>query len=187
LYVVNEHFNIGARLVLPQTIGFTSDNPATGDGSIFSSYSGAVGISGTFPLMAVSTEFRARAPYTFAYPNENIPLSSLASKTIYGAGLGIEMPIIKSKTLLRAGYSWDQYDTHLFTMKYDYENNINWDPQGLTPTGNKQLITLGLAFIFKSTCWEISYGHSMWKLETNGTLSESITQDRLTTSLSFRF
>jgi hypothetical protein len=206
LYNFAKHFNVGLRFVLPQTIWFTQDitetNPntsyasynfPTASGKIFSSYSGAVGVSGTFPFMTFSTEFRARAPYSFAYPADNIPDQSLASKTIIGAGIGLEVPLFVSTTLLRAGYSWDQFDTHLFARQYDDpalnypQGEPNWDPLEESPVGDQQLITLGTAFIMKNACLEISYGYNFWKLETSDHLTESHIQNRLVTSLSFRF
>jgi hypothetical protein len=206
LYNFSKHFNLGMRFVLPQTIWFTEDrtetNPHTNlgvytypteDGKIFSSYSGAVGFSGTFPFMTFSTEFRARAPYSLAYPAENIPDSSLAAKTLIGAGIGLEIPLFVSTTLLRAGYSWDQYDTHLFARQYDNADlnypagQPNWDPEGEAPVGDQQLVTLGVAFIMKSACLEISYGYNFWKLETNNQLTETHSQNRVMTSLAFRF
>jgi hypothetical protein len=206
LYNFSKHFNIGLRFVLPQTIWFTQDisetNPntdfgeydyPTANGKIFSSYSGAIGFSGTFPFMTFSTEFRARSPYTLAYPSENIPSSSLAAKTIFGAGVGVEAPVFVSTVLLRAGYSWDQYDTHLFALQYDDPQlnyppgQPNWDSQGEAPVGDEHLITVGIAYIMKNACLEISYGYNFWQLETNDQLTEAHTQNRVMTSLSFRF
>jgi hypothetical protein len=207
LYNFRKHFDFGLRFVFPQTLWFTEDiaeiNPhtsptavydwPTANGKIFSSYSGAMGFSGTFPFMTFSTEFRARAPYSLAYPAESIPDSSLAGKTIIGAGIGLEVPLFVSTTLLRAGYSWDQFDTHLFAREYDDPQNNdppgkpNWDPLGEKPVGDQHLITVGTAFIMKSVCLEISYGYTIWKLETKSNLTESHTQHRLLTSLSFRF
>lgn len=204
LYNFVKHFNFGVRVVLPQTIWFTEDmtevNPhspswgeytyPTAKGRLFSSYSGAAGISGTFPFLTFSTEFRARAPYSFAYPTEVIPSTSLASKTVYGAGIGLEVPLFVSTTLLRAGYSWDQFDTHMFASQYD-DHTIsptpNWDPQGEVPKGDQHLITVGMAFIMKSACLEISYGYNFWGLETNNVLTEDHAQHRFLASLAFRF
>jgi hypothetical protein len=201
LYNFAKNFNIGLRFVLPQTVWFTEDatesyphTPGEPDytypqrnGKIFSSYSGALGVSGAFSFLTLATEFRARAPYSLAYPAEMIPDQSLAGKTLVGAGLGLEVPLAKGNTLLRAGYSWDQYDTHPFARKYDDMPDVNWDPHGEIPVGDRQSLTGGVAFIMKNACLEISYGYSFWKLRTQDVLTETYSQNRLLTSLSFRF
>jgi hypothetical protein len=200
LYSFLRNFKLGMRFVLPQTVWFSEDvsetypnTPGEPDyssqstGTIFSSYSGALGLSGVFPFLTFSTEVRARAPYSFAYPAENIPDKSLASKAIVGAGAGVEVPLFTSTTLLRAGYSWDQYDKNLFTDKYDDNSLIYWDQTGREPKGDQHLVTLGTAFIMKSTCLEISYGYNFWILKTNDVLQESYAQHRILASLSFRF
>jgi hypothetical protein len=200
LYNFSKHFNVGLRFVLPQTVWFTENASETyphtpsepeytseSTGKIFSSYSGAVGFSSVFPFMTISTEARARSAYSFAYPTEMIPEQSLASKTLVGAGIGLEMPVVKSTVLLRAGYSWDQFDTHPFARKYDDTQAIGWDPQGVEPTGDQHTATVGTAFIINSACLEISYGFTYWKLGTQDLLAETYNQHRFLTSLSFRF
>lgn len=202
LYKFVKHFNVAVRFVLPQTIWFNEGiaeiNPHTSStavydypkahGRIFSSYSGAVGLSSTFPFLTATAELRARAPYSFVYPNEKFPSTSLAGRTILGAGLGLEAPIVSSAILLRAGYSWDQFDTHLFAIQYDDPFiPANWDPLGEAPNKDIQMITIGAAFIIKGVCLEIGYGYSFWGLETNDVLTEDHSQHRVAASLSFRF
>jgi hypothetical protein len=200
LYTFVKNWNVGMRIVLPQTIWFTEDasetyphSPSepqyteTREGKLFSSYSSALGVSGTFPFMTVATELRFRAPYTFTYPAENIPDTSIAAKTRVGAGIGVEVPLARGSTLLRAGYSWDQFDTYLFTKKYDDATAVNWDAAGEAPDGGIQLVTFGVAFIIQRVCLEASYGYSFWKLNTNGHLDETHSQHRFLASLSYRF
>jgi hypothetical protein len=202
LYNFVKHFSVGARFVLPQTIWFSEDASETNPdlsgsdvytypqarGKIFSSYSGAVGFSGSYPFLTASAELRIRAPYSFVSPNEDFPASSLADKTIFGAGIGLEAPIVTSAVLLRAGYSWDQFDTHLFASQYDDPKiPANWDPLGEAPNKDVQAITAGVAFIMKTACLEIGYGYSFWGLETNDVLTEDHSQQRVSASLSFRF
>lgn len=201
LYNISKNLNLGLRFVFPQTVWFSEDvtetypntpnaadySPPSSSGKIFSSYSGALGVSGVFPFLTFSTELRVRAPYTFVNPTEMIPDSSLASRTILGAGLGVEVPVIKGSTLLRLGYSWDQYDTHPFARQYDDEPAVNWGTDGVNPAGDQHLGTIGLAFLMKSACLEISYGYTYWKLRTWDYLNETHSQHRILTSLSFRF
>jgi hypothetical protein len=200
LYSFLEHYNIGMRFVVPQTIMFWEDisetyphSPSEPDytsqstGNLKSSYSGALGVSGVFSFLTASTELRVRAPYSFLFPEENIPSGSLAGKTRMGAGAGVEIPLFVSTALLRLGYSWDQYDTHMFARKYEDEKGFYWDNEGKTPVGDRHLVTAGVGFIFKNVCLEGSYGYTFWKLDTRGTLQENYSQHRLVTSLSVRF
>jgi len=106
-----------------------------------------------------------------------------------GAGIGLEAPLGVSWVLARAGFSWDQFDTHLFVKQYDGEDP-GWDPQGLSPVGNRLQGTVGMGFIIKNVMLEWAYGFDTWKLETKGdagTLDETHVQQRLLASLSFRF
>jgi hypothetical protein len=191
LYSPIEKLRLGARLVLPQTIWFTED-PAIYDGfskgQLFSSYSGAVGISGVLPFATISSEFRFRAPYDFVNPDDVIPTSSPAAHTRVGAGLGAEAPLFIKNALLRLGYSWDQYDTHTFAIKYDNDNpQLVWETNGVTVNQDRNLITGGLALVSSGMSIEASYGYQFWKLNTNGTLNESNHLQRFLVSMSTRF
>jgi len=201
LYSFLQRYSIGVRLVVPQTIWFTENqswnfqySPDTNysdsyTGKLFSSFSGAIGGAAKFPFLTVSAEVRARAPYSMQDPLAKIPDTSLAAKTMLGAGIGLEAPLGVSWVLARAGFSWDQFDTHLFVKQYDGEDP-GWDPQGLSPVGNRLQGTVGMGFIIKNVMLEWAYGFDTWKLETKGdagTLDETHVQQRLLASLSFRF
>jgi hypothetical protein len=191
LYSPIEKVRIGARLVLPQTIWFNEDPPIDSGftkGRLFSSYSGAIGISTILPLATLSSEFRFRAPYDYANPQDIIPSSSPAHYSRVGAGLGAEIPLFVKNTLLRLGYSWDQYDTHTFAIQYDNDTSqAVWGTNGATVNQDRQLLTAGLAFVSSGTSLEISYGYQFWKLNTNGALNEDDHIQRLVVSLSNRF
>ena len=135
LYSPIEKVRIGARLVLPQTIWFNEDPPIDAGftkGRLFSSYSGAIGISTVLPLATLSSEFRFRAPYDYANPQDIIPSSSPAHYSRVGAGLGAEIPLFVKNALLRLGYSWDQYDTHTFAIQYDNDTSqAVWGTDGV--------------------------------------------------------
>jgi hypothetical protein len=191
LYSFLQRYSIGVRLVVPQTIWFTENqswnfqySPDTNysdsyTGKLFSSFSGAIGGAAKFPFLTVSMQD----------PLAKIPDTSLAAKTMLGAGIGLEAPLGVSWVLARAGFSWDQFDTHLFVKQYDGEDP-GWDPQGLSPVGNRLQGTVGMGFIIKNVMLEWAYGFDTWKLETKGdagTLDETHVQQRLLASLSFRF
>jgi hypothetical protein len=199
MYQVMKNLNLGLRFVVPQTIWFTEDisetyphSPSELDystqysGKLMSSYSGAFGAAAVFPFLTASVECRTRLPYTVLYPLARIPDTSLAAKTLFGAGIGLEAPLGVSWVLARAGFSWDQFDTHVFAMQYNGENP-GWDPGGLSPVGDKFMGTLGIGFIIRKVCLECAYGYGVWRLNTRGTLDETHAQQRLLGSLSFRF
>ena len=191
LYSPIEKVRIGARLALPQTIWFNEDPPIDAGftkGRLFSSYSGAIGISTVLPLATLSSEFRFRAPYDYANPQDIIPSSSPAHYSRVGAGLGAEIPLFVKNALLRLGYSWDQYDTHTFAIQYDNDTSqAVWGTDGVATNQDRQLLTAGLAFVSSGTSLEISYGYQFWKLNTNGVLNEDDHIQRLVVSLSNRF
>ncbi len=198
LYSFLERYRIGLRLVVPQTVWFTenvadnfsyspdSNYSFQSHGKLFSSYSGAIGGAATFPFFTVSAEVRARAPYSIVNPSFNIPDTSLASQTLFGAGLGIEAPLGVSWILLRAGFSWDQFDTHLFVKQYDGEDP-GWDPQGLSPAQDRLQGTVGMGFILHTVMLEWAYGYDTWELRTNDLLSETHVQQRILASMSVHF
>lgn len=203
MYSFLEKFHLGARFTIPQTIWFTEnmsvtyphsnypDSSGQSTGKIFSSYSGALGFAATLRYLTVSTEVRARAPYDFVNPTDIIPQQSLAGKPRIGVGIGLEAPLVVSAVLVRAGYSWDQYDSHPFAEKVDNGKPMNWESGGLEPDGDKHLVTVGLGFILKSIGLDLAYGYNFWNLTTHGSvidvLHETHSQQRFTASLSFRF
>ena len=141
-----------------------------------------------FPFLTASAEVRARAPYSFAYPQYTIPGNSLAGRTLYGAGVGLEAPLGVSWILGRVGFSWDQYDTHLFVKQYDNDTaGPGWDPQGVSPSGDKLQGTIGMGFVLRNVMLEWSYGYYLWKLDTEGVLDETHVQQRVLLSISVHF
>lgn len=191
LYSPIEKIRLGARLVLPQTIWFTEDPPiyeGFSKGQLFSSYSGAIGISTVLPIATLSSEVRFRAPYDYVNPEDVIPSTSPAHSSRVGAGLGAEIPLFIKNALVRVGYSWDQYDTHPFAIQYDGDTSqAVWESDGVTVNQDRNLLTAGLAYVSSGISIEASYGYQFWKLNTNGTLSESDHIQRFLVSLSTRF
>jgi long-subunit fatty acid transport protein len=191
LYSPIEKIRLGARLVLPQTIWFTEDPPiyeGFSKGQLFSSYSGAIGISTVLPIATLSSEVRFRAPYDYVNPEDVIPSTSPAHSSRVGAGLGAEIPLFIKNALVRLGYSWDQYDTHPFAIQYDGDTSqAVWESDGVTVNQDRNLLTAGLAYVSSGISIEASYGYQFWKLNTNGTLSENDHIQRFLVSLSTRF
>jgi hypothetical protein len=191
LYRPIEKVCLGARLVLPQTIWFTEDPPiyeGFSKGQLFSSYSGAIGISTVLPIATLSSEVRFRAPYDLVNPEDIIPSSSPAHNSRVGAGLGAEIPLFVKNALLRLGYSWDQYDTHTFAIRYDNDDpQAAWDANKVTVNQDRHLLAAGLALVSSSMSFDASYGYQFWKLNTDRNLNENDHIQRLFVSMSIRF
>ncbi|MCU0609428.1 MAG: hypothetical protein MUF22_06665, partial [Chitinispirillaceae bacterium] len=143
---------IGGRLVLPQTIGYVEQSTYSGEwhGTLYSSFSGALGVAATLPFMIVTSEIRFRAPYDIIFPEESIPSGSPAHYFKNGAGIGGEIPLSKSNLLLRFGYSYDEYDPYRFAMRYDGEpvgfkaGGAAWGTDGVTEGHQFQMRRLTL-------------------------------------------
>jgi hypothetical protein len=178
---------IGARLVLPQTIGFVETSSYSGEwhGTLRSSFSGAFGVAATLPFMTLASEIRFRAPYDMIFPEKSLPESSPAHYFKNGAGIGGEIPLSSSNILLRFGYSYDEYDPYQFAMKYDGEeygagpNSPAWGTDGVTVDDNRQAITLGCAYIVSDFSFDLSYGYQFWGITTTTTSSTRPESDRL--------
>jgi len=192
MYVFQKTYQFGARIVLPQTIWFKNEDNTSDKGQLFSSFSGALGASATYPLLVVSAELRFRAPYDLVLPDEQIPDSSIAHNVNLGGGVGFIVPLGKSDFSLRAGYSFDQYDPYTFAKKYSGES-WQWSSDSGTTMGivqDRHLVTGGLAYTSKSFSIEAGYGMQFWKINTKGItnrLSEDHDFSRFSLSMSFRY
>jgi hypothetical protein len=193
MYAFPETYKIGARLVFPQTIWFKNPQNTNDKGQLYSPFSGAVGVSATYPAVIVSTELRFRTPYDLVLPDEQIPDSSAAHSLNLGCGLGVIVPLGKSNFSLRAGYSFDQYDPYTFAKKYNGES-WTWSSadsgKALDIAQDRHLLTGGIAYTAKSFSIEAAYGMQFWKINTNGEinqLSEDHDFSRFSLSMSFRY
>jgi hypothetical protein len=127
-------------------------------------------------------------------PDQQIPDTSSAHSLNKGVGLGVEVPIGKSGTFFRCGYSFDQLDMYTFAKKAKYvlptgtdTTKWNWDNEGVSVVKDKQLISCGFGYASKSFCIEAGYGMQFWKLNTIGTLDEQYDFSRFSLSMSFRY
>lgn len=211
----NDLFSAGMRFAFPQVLKLTesahekmvvesSYSPPKSstytdkyDGKMYSSYSGAAGISLTLPFMTFSAEGRATLPYTFAFPSEDIPVNSQASNYKIGAGVGVEFPISGLPMVLRAGYSYDEVDYHKYLIKYDGEDDFIWDDDNYYTDRNKHLITAGAGFFSSYLSCNISYSFSTYKIkhqinlvqgeDTMEDLSQDYRSHKLMISLALRY
>ncbi|HEX3018658.1 MAG TPA: hypothetical protein VHP36_00075 [Chitinispirillaceae bacterium] len=161
---------------------------------MYSSYSGAGGISLTLPFLTISAEGRAVFPFSFVFPSEEIPKSSQAGYFKVGGGLGMEFPVPKMPVLVRAGYSIDEIDLHRFVFKYG-KNKIAWGDDDFNIDKNRHQISAGVVFFSSSMSLDISYGYSMWEISKNfkygynydGNIKQDYSLHKIMTSLAIRF
>ena len=185
-----ELVSAGLRVTLPQIIRF--NEKITGyreafEGKLYSSYSGAAGISVTLPFLTLTTEGRFTLPYNYVFPSEDIPSSSQAGSFKIGAGAGVEFPLVVAPMLLRVGYSYDELDLHKYIVRYDDEPTFDWTDAGVVVDRNRNQITGGIGFFSSNVSFDVTYGVSFWSLITNTTLKQDYVQQRVMASFAFRY
>lgn len=184
----------GLLLVFPQVIRFTenidTDYPTGRTSELFkdkglllSSFNGGLGISARVPLMTVAADVHVRAPYGFVYPSEIIPESSSAGRFKVGAGLGVEIPV--SHFALRAAYGMQEFDPHVFVVKYDNQD-FYWSDDGLSGE-YVSTVSAGFGYISGSVHFEAGYSLQFWEMQTLRTLIQNNELHRLSLSLALRF
>jgi long-subunit fatty acid transport protein len=199
LYSLKERLRIGGRLELPQRVRFSETGtrehphlPSQPDyswdvnGTLVSSYRGALGVSVALPFATVSGEVRGRAPYSMVYPNERFASTSSARHFRTGLGAGVEAPLFVEQLLLRAGYSWDEYDMHAFAVTYDGEET-DWEDYGIEADRNRHLVTAGAGYLAGNFCFDLAYAVEVWGLSVREALDEEHVFQRLSFSLSLRY
>ncbi|KMQ50598.1 hypothetical protein CHISP_2449 [Chitinispirillum alkaliphilum] len=183
MYNYADLFRIGTRLVFPQTIRFKekvveetktyrngteSQSRTTGnyEGKLYSPMSGSVGAALTLPFMTLTAEGRYTFPYTYVFPNDDIPTSSQARYFNTGAGLGVEVPLFFIPVILRGGYSYDKYDLYPYIAHYK-NTSRNWSDQQLDKVKNNlQTISAGVGIVTQNTAFEIGYSFQTWGVST---------------------
>jgi hypothetical protein len=182
----------GMRIIIPQVMRLKEEieDNYTGDTykdpyTMYSSWSGAIGVSATLPFLTISTELRGTLPYGFIFPEEDIPGSSQAAHTKKGAGVGLEVPI--KKLVCRVGYSFDDLDLHKYMYFYEYDKAFNWSDGGVEVTRNRHQIATGIGYTTDITSFDIAYTFSTWGITTNGYLEEIYYAHRLLASFALRF
>jgi len=199
MYTLN-NIQTGARLVLPRSLHNIEsylgeyDNQAidaSDEYRLYSSLSGAWGISSQLPFGTISAELRSTLPYDFIFPVEDIPADCQAAYFKTGGGAGIEVPIIGFPAIFRAGYSLDELDLHPWVEDFIEQPNdtrsIDWTDGGMKVTRNLHRITTGIGFTSPSTSFDISYSLSTWGITTNKNLEQIYYLHRVLTSFTVRF
>jgi hypothetical protein len=192
MYSVAGKMSIGLRMELPRYIAFDEwgeiTDLATGgyseyrtEGILTGTAAGALGIMRVLPFAKITAEIRGSAPHPEADEGEAL------SHWRAGAGAGAEFPVMIKTLLLRAGYSWSEFDGYPYV---DVESGspgamlFNVD-NGVHQAGG------GLAYLSKSgISLEIAYAYRFWQASSQGTwgsLTEDHDMHRLLASVSVRY
>ncbi len=201
MYVHDDLFRLGARVVFPQVIRFEeevrgSDN---GDryrfessGRLYSPLSGSVGGALTLPVITVTAEGRYTFPYTYIFPNDDIPKNSQAAHFNTGAGAGVEVPLYVVPVILRAGYSYDKYNLFPYVAVYG-DNDRTWEDVDVDDVHkNLQTISGGVAIVTHKTAFELGYVLQTWGRRTEsvsgqGLLEQDYKDHRVIATFSVRY
>jgi hypothetical protein len=186
LYSIAGRMAVGLRIVPPTVVFFDEDHSYSGyasKGRLEGTYSGAVGFSYVFPFMKATAEMRARSPHPDA--REGTDLAYWRG----GAGVGAEIPLFVTTFLLRAGYSYNQYDQ--FPLYVRYRDESDSGEQADSPVDlayGVHTASAGFAYLAPGgVSFELSYAGWFWKTDTWGTLVERHALHRLLASVSVRY
>jgi hypothetical protein len=204
MYSIPGILSVGLRIQAPQYIVFRENSDAydwlQSSGSQHNEYlskgtmqgtaAGAVGISGILPFMKATAEVRGYAPHPDAAEG------SILSYWRAGAGVGLEAPLMLKSLLLRAGYSWSEYNDYPFRIQYSEADDItsktdteiyrsfnDYSGQHTTGGGLAWLTSSGISF-------EAAYAFRFWTTETysdRGVLTENHGMHRILASISVRY
>jgi len=198
MYNYLDKFRVGLRIALPQVLFLREDfsvlNPdgstlwdTTYEGTMYSSYTGALGASATLPFMVVSAEIRGRAPYGLVFVNDPGLSSSQAGRACMEAGVGAEVPLVVIPMAARAGYSVGQVDQHAYVVKYSGMASPQWSDDGTKAESYRHLISAGLGVVAGKCRIDLAYGHQMWSTSKDNVLTQDFSHDRLLLSVGFRY
>ena len=160
---------------------------STYEGTMYSSYTGALGLSATLPFMVVSAELRVRAPYGLVFVDDPGLSSSQANHACMEAGVGVEVPLVVIPMAARVGYSVGQVDNHAYVVKYSGMASPDWSDDGTVAESYRHLVTGGLGLIAGKCSIDLAYGHQMWSTSTDDVLKQDFAHDRLLLSVGFRW
>ncbi len=165
MYQPTTFLSAGARIEVPQVIRYTTTQRYAIDnlvekskGTLRSSMSSALGFAVTLPFATVTSDITARSP------NPDVDEGDLAYwKT--GVGVGLEIPVTILNLLLRAGYSWKEYDLYPYA---DYVNDmLQPDPYVDVSGSNLHRFNLGTTLVLsKSITLDFAYTNMFFNTHT---------------------
>lgn len=180
----------GMRVVAPQVLRLREEFNNDGYDDVYTMYSswaGAVGLSATLPFLTISSELRGTLPFSFLFPEKNIPENSQASHTKIGGGIGVEIPMVFIPFIFRAGYSLDEMDLHPYMYLFEHDAEFDWSDGGVIVDRNRHLATVGFGYTSSSMSFDLSYGFSTWGMTGNTYLEQTYYVHRILASLAIRF
>jgi hypothetical protein len=199
LYRPSQNLRLGVRAVIPRWISFAESirsiaPSGTGketfedvEGTLYSSYEGAVGATYKIESIVFTADIRGRLPYLLLQPIEDIPAASDAAHVRIGMGCGIEFPLVGHSLTGRAAYSFDQYDTHRFVQKYENESAPDFSKDPSEPQINSNSLAAGFSLNFSLVSLDFGYKFGWWRLLTNSIIQETHLQHQAQMALSWRF
>ena len=207
LYYPMDILKVGVKVNAVSNVGvsvtsFASDDPDRPRKSqgypvkyrAYTAPSGAIGAGLVLPWLTTALDLRVTLPYTFILHASEIPDGVQAKKFKLGAGIGLEAPLPASPVVLRAGYSFDEYD--LYTMILKYEGfPIDWDEDidmGVSywPSKDRHTLTAGVGFFTSGIGIEFSYAFQTWGIAyANSELSymQDYASHRVMAALIYRY
>ncbi|MBD3321772.1 MAG: hypothetical protein GF350_11810 [Chitinivibrionales bacterium] len=200
LYRPLENLRIGLRVAAPRVANFDEsvksfipdkDGRVAFDydtsGALHSSLEGALGGAYTINPVTVAVDLRGRVPYQVLRPNDEIPDNSSASTVKFGAGGGIELPLVIEPLKIRAGYAFDEYDSHRFAVQYEDDDTPDWRAAPATADPDINSIGVGISFDAAEFGVDAGYNVRFWKLITSGNVEEMHVLHDGAISLQWRF
>lgn len=190
LYKFSSILSVGARLEIPQFIRYEENRRysdgyrETVKGKLRSSFRGAAGAAATLPFGTVSADLHFRSP------NPDVDEGNLAYWKL-GGGIGVEVPLQPISTILRMGYTWEEYDLHQYAEYIDgvlQSNNYTEDGNG----GINRL-SAGVTFVLsKSVTLDAAYQYMFYKSEFvsfgwKNKLDKEYTSHRAVAALNIRY
>lgn len=156
MYQPNSFLSAGARIEIPQVIRYKTVQRFAGyegvvksDGILRSSLSSALGFAVTLPFVKVDADATVRSP------NPDVDEGDLAYWKI-GAGAGVEIPVSALNAIVRAGYSWKEYDLYPYA---DYTNGMLQQDVSVDASGSDlHQFSLGTTLVLsKSITFDFGY------------------------------
>ncbi|MDR2693295.1 MAG: hypothetical protein LBB74_03660 [Chitinispirillales bacterium] len=213
-----DNLKVGVKVNVVDNVGFVETqyyklfpdskrekSPSSSKGRLYSAPSGAIGAELTLPWLTAAFDLRATLPYTFILPSVDVKSmpDGLQTRNIKaGVGFGVEAPVPNLPIVLRAGYSFDEYDLFPRIAKYEgyREDGIDWDyviGKGTTwrVAQNRHTIAAGAGVFTSGIGLELSYDYRTWgvasKTVTEGIsslkFSENYSSHRVMTAIIFRY
>lgn len=186
-------FSVGLRVELPSVVHFDEQGSevvpaAPGEsydyritGSLKSYYAGAMGMAWELPFLSIAAEVNARAPR----PHRSLDERQEHWKS--GAGLGVEVPLLDRRLMLRGGYTWKEYAPSPYTVTYDYPTVEGAGGTAESFTG-EHMVSAGCGLNFGDrVLLDVGLAQRVYDLQQGGVVHESHASQRALVSVTVRY